>query len=114
VFHFSTLHSVLALDPRGDVGSPGEGSPERTEDVVPFDPRSGVHSTGFLLEGGGSGDRQDQAGQKDDGQGSEQAGGHLGHDGSQHLGGWVLVLPVGFRVGVVLDGVQGEGVRGRI
>jgi hypothetical protein len=99
------LHSVLALDPRGDVGSPREGSSEGTEHVVPFYPRSGAHGTGFLLEGGRSLDRHHQGGEEDKRQSSEHTGGHLGHEGSQDLGGRVFVFPVGFRV-VIFDGVQ--------
>jgi len=44
------LHSVLALDPGCDVGSPSQGSTESAQDVVPLDPRSAGQGTWFLLK----------------------------------------------------------------
>ena len=104
----SRLHTVLALDPGGNVGSPSKRSSEGSKNVVPFNPRSVLEGTRLLLKGGGSRDGNNEGSQEDEGKSSQHTGRHLGHDRSQDLGWWVFTLPVGLRI-VILDGVEGEG-----
>jgi len=87
------LFAVLALDPGGDVGAPGEGSHEGAKDVVPFDPGAVLEGAGELLELGGTGDGGGADAGEDEGEHAEGAGGHLGHDGAEDLRGRVLALP---------------------
>ena len=88
------LFAVLALDPAGNVESPGEWSTEGSEDVVPLDPRSRGEGAGCLLEDKGLLAGVDARSQKDEREDSEHARGHLGHDGSQDLGRRIITLPV--------------------
>ena len=108
IFLLEYLHSVLALDPGCNVCSPGKRSSERSKDVVPLDPASVTHGTGLLLQFSGSHDRNNTGGGADNGDHSEKARGHLGHDGSKNLGWWVfLTLPCH-----VFDHVEGGSERG--
>ena len=90
-----SLHSILALNPGSDVGSPCQGSTEGAKDVVPFDPRSRCNGTRFLLKETRLVARVGTDGQEGKGQHSQNTRGHLGHDGSKDLRGWVFTLPEG-------------------
>ena len=75
------------------MGAPGEGSHEGAKDVVPADPGTVLEGAGELLELGGTGDGGGADAGEDEGEHAEEAGGHLGHDGAEDLGGGVLTLP---------------------
>mmetsp|Transcript_29530 Transcript_29530/g.65060 ORF Transcript_29530/g.65060 Transcript_29530/m.65060 type:complete len:98 (+) Transcript_29530:3171-3464(+) len=76
------LFAILTLNPGGDVGAPGKGSTEGTQNIIPLDPGSILKRAGGLLKLGGSGDGGGADTGEDDGQKTKEAGGHLGHDGS--------------------------------
>lgn len=90
------LHAVLALNPGGHVSAPGQGTAEGAQDVVPLDPFTGRDGTGFLSQQLRLKDRVTAREEKDQTQGTEQATGHLGHDGAQDGGRGILTFPVGF------------------
>ena len=88
------LHTVLALNPGSNMGSPCQGSTKSTNNVVPLDPSSSGDGTGLLLQESRLVARGGTDTEKDQGENTEHAGRHLGHDGSKDLAGWVFTLPV--------------------
>lgn len=87
------LHSVFALDPAGNVGSPGKRSSKSLNNVVPLDPRSILNRTGFPEQQSGLNARVDADSKEGHGGDGKKSRRHLGHDGSKNLGGGVLSLP---------------------
>lgn len=94
--------------------SPGQRTHEGAKDVFRLDPRSVGHGTWFLHKSTRGLARVDADSQKDKGDHTEHTRGHLGHEGSQDLGGWVFSLPVGVFGHVQCEGsFLGDGSAGR-
>ena len=105
------LHSVLALDPGGNVSSPSQRTSESAKDVVPFDPASVGNGTRFLLQDARLEARVSTGTQEENGEQSKSGGGHLGHDGSENRGRRVFTFPVGIFGHAQSNGfLGGEGV----
>ena len=102
------LHSVLTLDPGGNMGSPCQRTHKRSKNIVPLDPRSASKGTGFLLKSERSCARWDANSQENQGDHAQQTRRHLWHKWSQNLGRRVFILPVG-----VFSHIQSEGSFGR-
>jgi len=115
------LHTILTLNPGGDMCAPGQGATEGAQHVVPLDPFARGHGTWFAGQNTRLKHRNTAGGQTDQGQHGQQCGWHLGHDRSQYGRRWVFAFPVRFlglqgrkgRLGEGSHRSRGTDLRGR-
>mmetsp|Transcript_1162 Transcript_1162/g.1800 ORF Transcript_1162/g.1800 Transcript_1162/m.1800 type:complete len:147 (+) Transcript_1162:932-1372(+) len=101
------LHTVLALNPASNMGSPSQRTSKSLNNVIPLDPASILNGTRLSEEQSRLNTGVDADTQGNHGDDGKCGGGHLGHDGSENLGGGVFTLP-----GHVLGEESGGGLLG--
>ena len=89
----SYLHSVLALDPASNVGSPGNRSSESHKNILRLNPGTGLNHTRRSEENSRLNAGVNTGTQGDHGYNSKGSGSHLGHDRSKNLGWGVFTFP---------------------
>ena len=101
------LHTILALDPAGDMCSPSKRTAKSLNNIVPLNPRSVLNRTRLSEENTSLNARVDaysKGGHRDN---TKKTRGHLGHDGSKNLGWGVFAFP-----GHVFCHEEGRGLTG--
>ena len=89
------LHTILALDPRGNMCAPSKGTTETHQYILPLHPAARFNGTGLAQQDGGFKARVGTGGQKDQRQYTQDTAGHFRHDGAQNLGWRIFTFPVG-------------------